>query len=662
MYSRYYCDNKLKIYTDAPLSNYQYQKMIENAKPRYMNDYYYNTPKFNRRKDEKSFNNLLNSYYSDYKKLKNKYNFIEEEQNQEDYTEEQNNNYIDYEEFQIKKKNIYSLFLSNDTMDINDINFDLTDNIINNMYDKKKETLLKNTQTNNDYDLRINEKDFNQKYSPYMIIKDNNTNKNEEENKVNENNDNEEENNVIIDDNKSEENILEKEIYYLDEEKIKNKDDNYLILKYNKNNSEYLPLLEDIINNEYNEIYKPPIYDMPEAEEKKEKEKAEKEKEEKKETKKDKKLKKVNKLKEFQDNIINNNYPLFEQIINPNYPTKYIPLSSFPLPDEEQKEEYGEENEEEKDEEDEYNDFDRSKEEEIENEFKEKYDKIDNNENDEDENSLKLINNQKINKNEDLALLDNIIANNFDGDYKIPTYKIPDNLKEEIEKEEEKRKKEKEEYEKNKNQNIVNISQNGELKKVNEIIKEEQKPLIEDIINANNNNNYNNIVYNPPTSIPKSENEEKKSINDRYSGYNEGGFIEASTIKNQNQSEIKNNMVENIINNDNNNKYSIPSYHSLNQEKIEEQKNEDMKNAIKEEDSVNNDNNNENDYPLVNQMINKDYKEEDNDIYGINQKKEEIKKFKESINDINNNNNNDDDRIVVDDLNDIEDNEENYGK
>lgn len=643
MYSKYYCDNKLKIYTDVPLSNSQYQKMIENAKPRYMNDYY-NTPKFNRRKDEKSFNNLLNSYYSDYKKLKNKYNFIEEEQNEEDYPEDQNNNYVDYEEFQQKKRNIYSLFLSNDTMDLDDINFDLTDNLINNMYDGRKETLLKNTQTNNDYNLRISGKDYNPKSNQYMIKRDNIKDNPEEENKISENNNEDNIDNVVIDDNKSEEeeNIPENEIFYIDEDKIKDKDDNYLILKYNKNNAEDLPLLEDIINNEYNEIYKPPIYDMPETE-------TEKLKPEKKKNK-SKKVKKVNNLKEFQDNIINNEYPLFEQLINPDFPTKFIPSSSFPLPDDENKDQFEEENDDEKkDEDDEYNDFDRSKDD-IKDEGDNEYIKKD--DNGENESFLKLENNQKINGREDLVMFDNIIANNFDGNYKIPTYKMPDYIKKEIEKEEEKRKKEKEEYNKNKNQNIVNISETGEHKKVNEIIRdEEEKPKVEDIINADNN-----IVYNPPTSIPKSENDEKKTLsqNDRYSGYNSGGFIAASTIKNE--SEIKSNMVENIINNDGNNKYTIPSYHSLNQEKNEEQKNEEMKNAIKEEDSVNNDNNIGKDYPVVNDMIKKDYNEEDK--YGINSKKEEVKKFKESINEANNN---DDDRIVVDDLNDIEDNEENYG-
>ena len=58
LYSKYTCDNKLKIYTDVPLNKTQYQRMIDNARPRYMDDYY-NAPKFNTRKDEKSFNNLL---------------------------------------------------------------------------------------------------------------------------------------------------------------------------------------------------------------------------------------------------------------------------------------------------------------------------------------------------------------------------------------------------------------------------------------------------------------------------------------------------------------------------------------------------------------------------------------------------------------------------
>ena len=46
---------------------------------------------------------------------------------------------------------------------------------------------------------------------------------------------------------------------------------------------------------------------------------------------------------------------------------------------------------------------------------------------------------------------------------------------------------------------------------------------------------------------------------------------------------IQNNMVENIINNDNNNDYSVPNYKSINQDKKEEDKSEGINNDIKEE-------------------------------------------------------------------------------
>ena len=42
-------------------------------------------------------------------------------------------------------------------------------------------------------------------------------------------------------------------------------------------------------------------------------------------------------------------------------------------------------------------------------------------------------------------------------------------------------------------------------------------------------------------------------------------------------------MVENIINNDNNNDYSVPNYKSINQDKKEEDKSEGINNDIKEE-------------------------------------------------------------------------------
>ncbi len=245
IYSKYACDDKLKIYAEAPLNKAQYQKMIENAKPRYM-DNYYNAPRYRRKKDEKAFNNLLDNYYTDYNKIKNKYNFDEYEQNQETLPEEQNNNNFDYDQFQIKKRNLYSLFLSYDIPDINEINFDLTDNLINKMYDGKNDTLLKNTQTKEDYNFRLN--------SSINQFKKND-NKTEKERKVPSNH--EEETSQI--DSK-----IEDEILYLDDENQENYDDNYLKLKYNDNkNSEEFPLLRDIIDSKYNKKFVAPTYEIP---------------------------------------------------------------------------------------------------------------------------------------------------------------------------------------------------------------------------------------------------------------------------------------------------------------------------------------------------------------------------------------------------------------
>ena len=582
LFSKYQCDNKLKIYTDAPLNNFQYKKMIENAKPRYMNDYY-NAPKFNRRKNEKSFNSLLDSYFSDFKQMKKKYNFLEPEETQEEYLEEQNN-YIDYEEFENKKNTLYELFSSYDIPDIDQINFDLTDKLVRSMYNKKNDSLLKNTQTKDDYDLRLNDIENNPKYNPSLRKKD-----------------------------QEQEQVEDSQVYDNNEEKE----------------------IPD------NENPKPKIPIQP----------------------------KEDPLKAFQDMVINNNYPLFEQLINPFFPTKYIPQPCFPLKageeidqkdfDKNEENEYerefdeNEENKEKEEKEEEYDDFDK-----------------DNNENengsnieekkDEDENILKLMNNQKINGDNDLLMFENIISNDFRDNYIIPSYKMPCYIEEEIKKEEEKRKKEKEEYEKNKNQNILNKSENGDIKMLDDIIKEEeQNKKVEEI-----NNLDNKIVYNPQNDFKKSENEENniQNKNVRYDGYEEGGFIQASANE-----EIKNDMVENIINSNKNENYSLPQYSAPNPAQNEEEKNEDMEKE-KMEEMANNDKNKGNDYPTVGEMVRKKYNEDEIKDFGekeeekVEEKKEEENK-KESIN--NNANKSDDnfDKIVVDELNDdeIEDNEEKYG-
>ena len=360
--SKYKCDDKIKIYSDVPMTNKQYRRMIQSAKPRYMNDYY-NTPRYNPRKDEKSFNNLLNSYYYDYSKLRNKYNFTDYEENYED--DEEQNNGLDFNEYQEKKKDLFDLFLSNDMSDITETTFDLTDNLIKNLYNGKNDTFLKNTQTKKDYDFRLNDNRTETKFKSAKNVDydekenekkeeekdENEENEGKEEKEDNEENDGKEEN-----DEREEDNIIASEtgndnelINSADKEEVeqdevdKKKDDNdenYLKLKNNNKSQENL-LFQDIIKyDDNNKGYQPPLYLVPNSV-KKEKEKEKEEQKQKEHLYDEQKQSNINKndkgeMKVLKDIIVDSKYPLFTQIINPNYKIDYIPQPCFPHPSEEQ--------------------------------------------------------------------------------------------------------------------------------------------------------------------------------------------------------------------------------------------------------------------------------------------------------------------------------------
>jgi hypothetical protein len=350
-FSKYKCDDKIKIYSEAPMTNKQYRKMIASAKPRYMNDYF-NTPKYNPRKDEKTFNNLLNSYYYDYSKLRNKYNFTDYEENYEE--EEEHIDDFDFNEFQEKKRDLFGLFLSNDMSDISETNFDSTDNLIKNLYNGKNDTFLKNTQTKKDYELRLNDNIKEKKYkSPINVDytekesekKEDKEDKedNEEKEEKEENEEKEEEDNNLIpetgNDNEINNSPDKEEIDDQEINQIQDViDENYLTLK-SINNPNELQLFQDIIKyDNNNKDYQPPLYLTPNSitiEKEKEKE-AQKQKEH---LYDDQKQSNINKydngeLKRFIDMIVDNKYPLFEQLINPYYQTDYVPQSCFPYPEE----------------------------------------------------------------------------------------------------------------------------------------------------------------------------------------------------------------------------------------------------------------------------------------------------------------------------------------
>jgi hypothetical protein len=150
---KYQNDNKLKNYSESPLNTSQYYRILNNAKPRYLNDYY-KSPRINSKRDDKNFNGILNKYYNDYIKIKNKYNVIEDEPVEKEYT---NYNRLDYNEYENRKNTINYLLFSYDSPEIDENTFDITDALVNEMYNGNEDTLLKNTQINNDYNKRLEE-------------------------------------------------------------------------------------------------------------------------------------------------------------------------------------------------------------------------------------------------------------------------------------------------------------------------------------------------------------------------------------------------------------------------------------------------------------------------------------------------------------------------
>ena len=218
--------------------------------------------------EDKYFNNLMTSYIEDYNKLKNKYHFKDDEDMKNTNIE------IDKKDYDLKKQDINKIFSGN-ILDIKDFNFDICDNLINDMPKDDNITLLKSTQNKEDYEYRLqgiaknkkNEtlKEENEeedlvnikgKDSGNLVIngkdkkdKNNNDVKNNK-NIINENN---------MNDNNEDNKAKESEVYIENDAQFQ-ENDNYLKLNQQKLDDD-LPLLYDILSSNYNKNYKIPFYE-----------------------------------------------------------------------------------------------------------------------------------------------------------------------------------------------------------------------------------------------------------------------------------------------------------------------------------------------------------------------------------------------------------------
>ena len=269
LYSRNYFNyEQLDEYSDVgEINNKEYKKKLRNVKPRYL-EIFKNKNKRSKFMEDKYFNNLMTSYIEDYNKLKNKYHFKDDEDMKNTNIE------IDKKDYDLKKQDINKIFSGN-ILDIKDFNFDICDNLINDMPKDDNITLLKSTQNKEDYEYRLqgiaknkkNEtlKEENEeedmvnikgKDSGNLIIngkdkkdKNNNDVKNNK-NIINENN---------MNDNNEDNKAKESEVYIENDAQFK-ENDNYLKLNQQKLDDD-LPLLYDILSSNYNKNYKIPFYE-----------------------------------------------------------------------------------------------------------------------------------------------------------------------------------------------------------------------------------------------------------------------------------------------------------------------------------------------------------------------------------------------------------------
>ena len=501
--------NKNKLYSneDIPINKGFYNQNLLRAKKLYLTEYDRIKQQINKRREDYEFQKVLSNYYNDFNKLSKKHPYLNK---CEKYDDPKDQNEIDFNQYEMKKKNINALFFKYDNKE-DELNFDITDELIESMNDGDNKTLLNCFEIKEDYKRRLALNKMNnindisndnllseQKNENFSIISE--QNKNKMENKKNR----------FKDEIKEEENLENNNlIYNLQSDPL-------------KKNQEKEIIINDIVEEE-------------------------------------------NELVRYKKYLKENKYPVFEKLINPFIDINYIPPTFIPV---EQKSEKDDENEQEEN--NSYNSM-KQNQAEILNEENQKSENIDNNfddlnldkqenlqkfkkESEIDENELEdydnykfdeEINNNNINNNEDdnklvkenkngdLPMLNQMIKsenkyltfgeiiNPYNNVNYIPpnVFNEPDNKGEE--KEEERKQTDKEEIKENKSKYTVELAMENDLKNsenfnlLQDKIKDNENPKLDDEIRNNNfDYNYNIFSNNNPGYNNDENDKEINNIND----------------------------------------------------------------------------------------------------------------------------------------------------
>ena len=499
--------NKLKSYEDIPVNKGFYNQNLLRAKKLYLTEYDRIKQQINKRREDYEFQKVLSNYYNDFNKLSKKHPYLNKCEKCDDPKDQ---NEIDFNQYEIKKKNINALFFKYDNKE-DELNFDITDELIESMNDGDNKTLLNCFEIKEDYKRRLALNKMNnindisndnllseQKNENFSIISEQNKNKTENKKKR------------FKEEIKEEENLENNNlIYNLQSDPL-------------KKNQEKEIIINDIVEEE-------------------------------------------NELVRYKKYLKENKYPVFEKLINPFIDINYIPPTFIPV---EQKSEKDDENEQEEN--NSYNSMkqnqaeilneENQKSENIENNFddlnldkqenlqkfkkeseiaKNDLEDYDNYKFDEEINNNNINNNEddnklvKENKNGDLPMLNQMIKsenkyltfgeiiNPYNNvDYIPPNvFNEPDNKGEE--KEEERKQTDKEEIKENKSKYTVELAMENDLKNsenfnlLQDKIKDNENPMLDDMIRNNKfDYNYNIFSNNNPGYNNDENDKEINNIND----------------------------------------------------------------------------------------------------------------------------------------------------
>ena len=499
--------NKLKSYEDIPVNKGFYNQNLLRAKKLYLTEYDRIKQQINKRREDYEFQKVLSNYYNDFNKLSKKHPYLNLNKC-EKYDDPKDQNEIDFNQYEIKKKNINALFFKYDNKE-DELNFDITDELIESMNDGDNKTLLNCFEIKEDYKRRLALNKMNnindisndnllseQKNENFSIISE--QNKNKMENKKNR----------FKEEIKEEENLENNNlIYNLQSEPL-------------KKNQEKEIIINDIVEEE-------------------------------------------NELVRYKKYLKENKYPVFEKLINPFIDINYIPPTFIPVEQKSEKDDKNEQeenasynsmkqnqveilNEENQKSEGVENNFDDlnldkqenlqkfKKESEIAKNDLEDYDnykfdeEINNNNINNNEDDNKLV---KENKNGDLPMLNQMIKsenkyltfgeiiNPYNNVNYIPpnVFNEPDNKGEE----EERKQTDKEEIKENKSKYTVELAMENDLKNsenfnlLQDKIKDNENPMLDDMIRNNKfDYNYNIFSNNNPGYNNDENDKEINNIND----------------------------------------------------------------------------------------------------------------------------------------------------